>query len=236
MEGVAVAVTHVPGTRSRELQLLRAELGGARIPHDVVTDPYREGVWPTTRRAWLRALELAEAEELSHVMVMQDDMLPVRGFGEGSTEALRANPNVVVNFFCSRPTLAEQARELGVHWGIAQDGTWGGTMAMPVDMARDFLAWEERMVPADYPHDDRRVTMYILTHYGTIWMTLPSLIEHTLPKESLLGHSNGRYRTAAWLAEDARGIDWTRGLPPSKPVKAPTRIAKDIAVIMEGWK
>lgn len=223
MVGLVAAITHVPGTRQQLLFEVRAGLGG--IPHEVINDPNREGVWPTSRRAWLRILEIAEATGASHGLLIQDDMVPVRGFRDGALAAIEANPREVICFVCLRPALVRLAREAGSSWAIAEDAA-SGAVAMPVPTIREFLGWVDANIPAAYPHDDRRITAFIVATGRTVWLTMPSLVEHRAATESLLGHSGGRYRTVVWPADDARAVDWTRGL--DRPVRRPIRLPPDV--------
>lgn len=228
MERLTVAITHVPETRARMLQMVRAGLGG--LPHVVINDTERNGIWATVRRAWLTALDLSGGE--GHVAVFADDMVPVPGFRAAISAALDAQPKETVCVFSARPTAVRAAKEAGVHWATSVDGAWGGAVIMPAASVSEFVEWADANVPLAFPHDDRRITLWNLATGRTVWLTLPTLVDHAAPNESLVGHGGGPYRASFWLADDATGIDWTRGI--ERPVRLPTRLSKDVIAMREG--
>ena len=178
---------------------------GSRI--DVVEDPKREGVWPTTKRAWKRLWVTTG----THALVLQDDMLPCLGFYSLATAAIEANPSVPICFFTMRRmTLVEPARRAGLSWAAAPDVAIGGSTVMPMHLLEDFLKWEARNVDPAYPHDDGRLCLWAIDTKRLIWVTIPSLLQHVGDK-STLGHG-GLDRTAGWYEDNPPDIDWTKGL------------------------
>lgn len=203
------AMTHVPGTRGVTLGRVTRRLD---IPYRIIPDTHLEGVWPTTRRAWLSILDRAPDEGATHGIVLQDDMLPCRRFRATVEAAIAARPKVPIVIFCARPAAVAHARTRGHSWIESADGAWGGAVVLPIDMAREFVDWCDRHVDPAYPHDDGRLTLWAFWTGRRFWLTVPSLVEHLLPRDSLLGHHGGFKRTAAWYVDDPPAIDWTPAL------------------------
>lgn len=208
MIDLRLAVTHVPDDPRRRADLINLK---RRIPNralEIVQDRNRQGVWPTTKQAWKR-LWMGGG---THLLVLQEDMLPCVGFYDIASAALEANPDVPVCFFTSREsTLVTPARTAGVPWAAAYDAAVGGATAFPVHLLASFLKWEASNVDPAYPHDDGRVCMWAVDTKRLIWVTVPSLVQHMGSHRSLLGHG-GLDRTAAWYADNPPEIDWTKGL------------------------
>ena len=92
-------------------------------------------------------------------------------------------------------------------------------MAWPVDMARDFLAWQDQYFKKSNWSVDGRYSAYVAYTGIPVMVTVPSLAEHALPRSSTVGHCPPVKRTAAWfiLDGDPLAVDWQAGL--DAPVK-----------------
>lgn len=201
---VAYAVTHVPGIDLRERVVARQR---ALLPDiEVIRDPDRQGVWPTTVRAYER-LEVFARPGTTHVVVLQDDMAPCGEFRRLVEEAVDAAPEVPVSLFSLRRVIRD-AREAGRSWALSKDGA-GPCTVLPAGWVRPFLDWARGSVRADYKHDDRRLMAWLIwTGRIPVWHTVPSLVEHVAPSESLLGNSN-RTRLAAYFDPHVEQVDWS---------------------------
>jgi hypothetical protein len=191
--------------RREHVAKMQATLGAHRAV-EVVDEEFR-GPWPTARRAWLAA-----DPESTHHVVLQDDLLLCRDFARSVAKALTVKSAEAVSLYANRKIIAE-ARARGLAWAVIDDGVWGQAMVLPTPLIESFIAHTGATMRDDYPHDDRRL-MYFLADTGRrVWCTAPSLVEHALPSDSLMGHSNAS-RVARWfIGEHLSGttVDWTKG-------------------------
>lgn len=198
---LSVSVMHHP-KRASYLPSLLSRLDSRT---HVICDEKSEGVWPTARRAWTSYDPAA-----THHLVLQDDVVPCLDFLAGAERALSVHPEVPVSFYANRAAV-EEARAVRVNWAVIPDGAWGQAMCLPVSMIPPWLAWVDENVMSSFKHDDSRLTMWLLRTRCPVWCTAPSLVEHGLPGESLLGNSN-RGRVARWYIgadKSALSIDWS---------------------------
>lgn len=203
MTKVQFVGTHVPGVPLRERCVARQqEIIG---PFPMVLDPEREGIWPTTRKAWDVALEHA-TPDTTHIMIIQDDIMPCDTFVENLNAALTAVPDKPVVTYSIRRTVQEAADE--VRWALSADNIQQGT-AIPIDWVQPFLDWSDVSLLAGYPHDDRRLCAWLIwTEKTPVWMTVPPLFQHVGHAESLVGHSNVTRYSKTWR-QDLPVFDWS---------------------------
>ena len=165
----------------------------------------KETVWTTANRAW-RALRRAAA---THLMLIQDDVVPCKNFLGHLLGALEANPFVPIALYSSRP-ISDKAEAQGSSWAIIPDGAWGQGVVLHRPLLEDFLAWERRHVNPDWSHDDSRLAMWAVKTEHPFWATVPSLVDHRGDQRSLLGHD--WHNRARIFHSDPGPIDWTKGL------------------------
>jgi hypothetical protein len=204
MTSLRVAITHVPGSPLRD-ETVAKQLD--LIPDAIViTDPEREGVWPTTVRAY-EAIA-ADPGNATHALVLQDDMLPCGSFVPNTLAAVEAVPDYAVSLFSMRKGVQDAAAR-GDRWVRTVDGVWGGSTVIPIGWVRPFLRWCEKIVRPSFKHDDSRLYAYIvLESLGHVWHTCPPLLQHVGASDSLLGQNNRNRIASSWDA-DLPVLDWT---------------------------
>lgn len=231
MTSLRVAITHVPGQPIRdETVATQLDLMPDAI---VVTDPDREGVWPTTVRAYEAILD--NAGDATHALVLQDDMLPCRSFVANTHAAIEAVPDRAIQLFSMRKGVQEAAAR-GDRWVRTVDGVWGGSTVIPIAWVRPFLRWCERLIRRDFKHDDSRLYAYIvLESLGRVWHTCPPLLQHVGASDSLLGQNNRNRVSTAW-DRDLPLLDWTvAGTPPLIGSAAPIKALDHLTPHGEAW-
>jgi hypothetical protein len=209
-----------PERRAMVTALLRG-MGGLDVLNretvgwSVTKDGNRAGVWPTARRAWLDSRRYLS----SHHLVIQDDAIVCRDFLAGVKAIVAIQPEAAITLYANRKVV-EEAREQGSAWASYRDGPWGLAVVMPSAWASDFLRWEAAAVPSSYPHDDRRLGLWLWNEGKPCLGVVPSIVEHGGWKHSTMGHSNPRSRARWFLGIDksALSVDWTKGA--SKPLEA----------------
>jgi hypothetical protein len=204
---VAVYVMHVPGDPVRTAAL---EQLWRREPHaDVVADPERKGAWATARRCWEKGL----ANGADWIIVLNDDALPCEDFREVATKALAArSPNDPVCFFTALPDAVHLLAGID-HWYTTHDDFIGVGCALHRDVIPEFLAWVDANPGVNDFTDDGRVNLWAMATRRLIYTTVPSLVDHQLPNQSMVGSrldaSDGpRLATVPPMVGMDR-VDWT---------------------------
>ncbi len=194
-------------------EALRPMLGKGDLLH-VERDTERRGVWSVASACWTWGLS---QPGVTHVVLLNDDALPCPGFVEAARAALSVRSQHPVCFY-SGHEVARLAYEQGDAWWTSDDGLVSVACALPVELARDFLAWErESLVERPFPgiSEDGRLNIWAMAHGRPIWHAR-GLVEHGAPTDSLVGNAghDGRtsYTPLPRTEQEARDIDWTQGL------------------------
>lgn len=186
-------------------QVIESEVIGYRVSKDTA----HAGSWPPAKAAW----QFVMATAASHGLVIQDDAIPCRDFVQGVKAAIAEKPDEAICYWSMRHNIIDKARAQGSSWFTSADAVMGIAMSMPREMIRDFLVWEAAHVDSSLGGDDRRLCLYYA--YGIerrVWTTVPSLVEHGAPSDSLTGNGNGRRVATYWAGDrSATSIDWTKG-------------------------
>jgi len=198
---VSISIMHTPRDPKRRSQIrdLSSQLQKVGASFEIVEDRHQEGVWPTARRAWLTA-----ARRSTNAVVLQDDIELVPGFYGYLVDAINSRPYDVLSLFSMRKAIRE-AHEKGLSWIYGQSVSSALGLVLPSTDVYPFIKFCDRFIKADYKHDDARLALYLLTKGLYVFYTVPCLVEHTLPEESLVGHPGtigGRPRTAALFLPD----------------------------------
>jgi hypothetical protein len=214
---IAIAIMHAAFAPGREAVLARclerSGLGlawvGRRRLH-VEYDEVGRGVWPVARDCWQWACE--DAEDSAHwCIVLNDDSLPCEHFVEVATAALRSRGSREPVCFYTNHERSSEALAAGQHWVTTPDGLVGVGAALHSSVVPEFLAFNERYVRQDVPFpDDARINLWAMATGRRIWTTIPSLVDHQLPDESLVGNLKfADRRPIVPPLDDMRGIDWS---------------------------
>ena len=214
---LAAVTIHCPAD-SRRMEWLadQAAVLEGELPWQPSEDRFREGVWPNFRRAG----ELMLEQNPTHVLFLQDDVRLCRNFVAGCHRLLELRPQHLVCLFNMRPKVVELCGKHDTLWFVDPDGVYTHALLCPIEMLADFLAWERQHVAPDFPHDDRRWSMWMRFAEGSpemVWNVAESLVQHVGAKHSLMGH-NGRRPDAPRVCEDALAVDWSHGI--DRPYRA----------------
>lgn len=200
---IGVGIAHTDRDAKRRMWIREIE-DRLCFPAAVVKDLERN-LWRTNKAA-IWAFANPKNRGTTHHLWLQDDMMPCPNFRSLLCGAVEARPDAVISLFTMRATAVAEAANRGVAWIETPDAAWGGTVVAPVDLWRDFLAWEHQNVRPDFKSADRRVSLWALARGIPIYVTVPSLLEHVGAADSLIGHSMTN-RTAAFLS-DGSPVDW----------------------------
>lgn len=206
----AIIFTHI--LRRDLLRPLYDRLTQSRLqsgmPHSLRLSVDFEGVghWPAARAAWKLS---PPAFRDGYRLLMEDDVQPCNDLFRVVEAAVRANPGAdIISLFGVRKRLLE-AYNLGARWVTARSLSWAQGIMIRSSLVPEFLEFQDRFVKPDYPHGCVRVGIWAIKTGRPIWHTVPCLVEHLCPNESLLGHrSNSKNSRVAAVFQDSAPMDW----------------------------
>lgn len=215
MIGLSIAIQHTPHHPDRR-KWVQAMIGQLRnenpsVPIDIVEDTNFEGCWPTYRRA------LEAVGDVSHHLVLQDDLGLCRDFIRSVEEVIRARRNNLIALYTNSSSVSI-ARERGESW-IEKSGVSGPSVIWPRDLIAEFLRWQDKHISREFEWDTVRVSMWLIKTSKRAFATVPSLTEHLGCVSSTMGLNNPA-KVASWYVgkdQSAVGVDWSLGF--SSPVK-----------------
>jgi hypothetical protein len=217
---LSIAIQHTPSRADRRkwvrkmIEQLRAESPETLIA--LVEDTRREGCWPTYRRA------LEAAGDVSHHLVLQDDLELCKDFIQSVKEIIRARPDNLIALYTNADSVLT-ARQRGQSW-VEKAGVCGPSVIWPKHLIAEFLQWQDRHIDQAFEFDTVRVSMWLIKTSKRAFATVPSLTEHLGYESSTLG-LNSPTKVAAWYIGGGRSaleVDWSQGL--SSPPKETTHI------------
>lgn len=218
MTHLAIAIMGHP-SRQAGIKRLQEQLRGEGVEPHVELDVDGEGPWPVARRCWGKLADMG-----SHALIIQDDAVLCMDFYAGASRAIRHRPSHPIAFYANCKTV-DQAREAGRSWARVPS-PWGVAQSMPSVWIPTFTAWADKLGPHDpkwvdnidfkgMPGDDWFIGEFFRRCKIKTWATVPSLVEHGSPKDSLMGHRQitPNQRVARWfIGEDksALSVDWRK--------------------------
>ena len=145
----------------------------------VVFDPDPNGPPATLRTA--RLAWAAVADDATHHLVLQDDVLLCRDFPAAVRQALCRAPEGALALFAAWSMATAQAMRLaalaGASWTpVVDDWTPTQALVLPAQQARDF-AEHARELPDNRP-DNRAMATFLAERGLTTYVSIPNLVEH----------------------------------------------------------
>lgn len=190
-------------------------------PAEVVSDPNPEDRLRSPWRTYRECL-YAPPPSVTHLLILQDDVIPCRNL-VAACEMI-ARPDPVCVFLGGAPVrtamLAKRALERGQRFVPVHRAEWVPVVAVlwPVESAQACLDWTgSNRLPGD-PNprsDDAVVGSWARRERVPIWATVPSLVQHADLEPSLIGRKarggRAKWRVAfSWIGEeqDPTEIEW----------------------------
>jgi hypothetical protein len=183
---LAIVVMAHPSRRAR------AEMLAEYVEADVIVwDENHDGEVENGDRAWARG---ASYTGISHVLVLQDDAMPVADLRRHVLARIAAEPHSPLSLYLGRkkptrwaPAVAdavEEAEAVGACWIASTHLLHGVGLVLPVHMARAMLIACE-VSPLPY---DQRIGRYLRVTKRPVLYTWPSLVDHDDDTPSLVTH------------------------------------------------
>jgi hypothetical protein len=161
---------------------------------------------------------LSDLPDCSHVLVIQDDALPVPGFGEAVEQIAVAQPDRPVCLWMSSipANAAARARKAKGRYISLGPAPFVPLVCVlwPTAVARRFMEWADRVPRLMTRADDGNVGRWARAEKVEFLVAVPSIVEHDdfVPsvKGGAMGETHGRssIRVAALLAQDALEYEW----------------------------
>jgi hypothetical protein len=138
------------------------------------------GEWKNTRRA----LAWGRSQGATHVVVLQDDAVPIPEFLTQVREAIKRRPDDVIGLYVGtgRPYAEEvlravqAARRSLASWLVSDGLIWGVGAVWPVPLIDHFLSWTD-LWRHRLPYDQRALAWSQATGHRC-YHTWPSLVNH----------------------------------------------------------
>lgn len=164
------------------------------------------------------ALCLSDLPDCSHVLVVQDDAIPVPWFWDAVERLAVARPDRPVCLWMSAIPSNAAHRALKAKTTLIPLGPSPFVplvcVLWPRQAAVDFLEWSARVPRLMTRADDGNVAKWARAEKVEFLVSVPSLVEHDDFTPSVKGGTNGatngasRNKRALLLAEDASLIEW----------------------------
>lgn len=168
----------------------------------VSTDDGTLGAGWNHRAVWSSLLETVG--RASHLVVLEDDAVPVQGFLSQLDRALEVAPSPIVSLYLGRewPPHWQHSINLALQDADKTDAAWlvcdellhGVGVAVQTDLVADMLENSNQRLPID-----ESISSWAMTNHHLVSYTTPSLVEHAdLP--TLVNHFDGEPRPAGRVA------------------------------------
>jgi len=165
-----------------------------------------------------KAFQSVKNPSITHLLVLQDDILPCRDLLKTSKQLIKLLPDQVISLFSVYDT--DKPLSIGKHWAVI-DRLYGlCAYILPVDLVKYYLDFEKNIKERIFA-DDVRLSMMLAYLGKNVYLTAPSLVEHicwdrTMQTSDRVAVENAvKFRIARnYIGFENSGleIDWTKGL------------------------
>lgn len=182
---LAIRIKHNPNAtrvdRREWLKVMKYILNDSRVQiyNDSAGDPYQSicGLYRD-----------AAKESPTHLLVLEDDVLPCFNFIPTVEKIINVLKNDPVTFFTNSKAVDVALNE-DINWIRLKIWYYTQSYVMPFRMMGNMLSWiDENVVDDDRHSDDERMAMYFYFHNQFVYATAPSLVEHIGWNSSSLKH------------------------------------------------
>lgn len=212
---LSICIMHAPESKAPERKttferLIRALGGHPYSVVDMAVDWKKPGAARTLIDAqWEMALE----HPGSHMVLLNDDVIPCENFVGTLKAAISARPDDIIALTCHHKFAPREADVKGLRWVASRDMLVGQAYVVPrgiLEKARAFmrehLILAHRELDVNHPlylSEEHVFVVWACLHGKRIWHTVPSLVQHD-DVPSLMDH----------------GGDWARKVtvPPREPM------------------
>lgn len=158
--------------------------------------------WYNARRIWTMP-----AEDCSHRLVLQDDIICCDDFLHYVNIAVDKYPNCVWTFY-NGVWIPQSCKKLNTPYCKVRGNKVGGpALLMPVEMAHDMVSYTDAILGADFKHDDGRIGFYALAKGIDTMCCIPSLVQHK-NEGTVIPHHGGKGRVSSTFQQNVSRETW----------------------------
>lgn len=136
-----------------------------------------------------KVLTKDDNKNYTHICVLQDDLELCYNFEEIVKIMCSQFPNVLWSPYNSRLRYDDKKNE-SPYIEIVGCGCYGQCMIFPINLIDDFILFCEQELGKDYIYDDTAVGNFAYKKGHKIFATIPSIIQHIQPCNSMLKYNN----------------------------------------------
>lgn len=183
---------------------------GLDIDKDVFFDDRPSGgdAAYTSEKTWSLPFE---SDEVTHRCVLQDDVLCCKNFESVLNTIVNQYPEDMFSLFCpsSKMIAIKQRSNKPQFVNIKKCGVYGPAIVVPRNIISRIYVWG-RLVAGDSKivHDDVLFGEYALEHRLRVLTTVPNLVQHLCPTQSLLGYGR-ESKVSKCFDMEAGNLDWS---------------------------
>lgn len=214
-----VTIQHHP-SRSRYLKLLTTFLDSDQADvFNIVEDNVNSA------SGMRKAFQSVTDSKITHLLVLQDDILPSKDLVATTKRLIKILPNQVISLFSVYDTT--KPLSIGKHWATI-DRLYGlCAYVLPVKLVKAYLNFELLIKERIYA-DDVRLSMFLGSINKGVYLTAPSLVDHicwasTSQKDDDVPIENAiKFRIARnFIGFENSGleVDWYKGLRDTPAIK-----------------
>ena len=165
--------------------------------------PNGGGTYYTCRKAWSAPMP----DDVTHRIVLQDDLALCNDFMQIADRMVTAHPDVFFTLFCPRVHFEDRLPE-SPYLIVKGYNTWGQGIILPREYIKKVMRFSDEELGTDFQWDDGQYAWYAKENSIPIMTTVPSLLQHLCPTESTLGYNNKNKVSKVWNGEDISGENW----------------------------
>ena len=177
------------------------------------TEKAKPHVWAEKLLRW--GLEQAETLGVTHLVQLQDDVIPAPNFWKAAAALVEAYPDQLLGLETAHPLAPQLAADPDETIRIitTTDGLIGVGWIFPIPLVREFLEWRAtKLKPGGIEAitEDTLIGVWCLATGRRVFHPVPTLIDHDLSLESTYGndaHANRR-PTVRWDMANQFGDAW----------------------------
>ena len=200
-------------------QVARGGPGGWYEAPRIITDGLHEA--PSMHgllRTWAAILDALDPQS-DYTIILQDDVEVCLDFLRTCETLTRVVPDQAIGLYYPRkpPRHRGRGEPMNEHWLCGGPfAFWGQSTFMPTRILLEYRAWDRANLVQWYdpeilhPADDRRLEAFFFHTNRSVWLTIPSLIDHRAPSHSLIGFNRPDRVASQFIGPNVSGltVDW----------------------------
>lgn len=124
-----------------------------------------------------RSCLLSARKGETHLLILQDDILPCKDFIPAVFKIIETNPDNIITLFSNHPSI-DLAYQSGIRYLEMSHFFMAQAYIIPVSIAKKAVKWIDENVRESVKLDDDRLATYCFYTNKKVLATAPSLVEH----------------------------------------------------------